>query len=435
MTQQNDNSGFTHDLAIVGMGYVGLPLATAFAQVGASILCFDTDKEKVDNINAGRQYIKHIPAEEMRRILDNGGAAASDPQRLANARAILICVPTPLTKHRDPDMRFIERTAVMLAKVITKGQLVVLESTTYPGTTREILLPKLEENGLKAGVDFHLAYSPEREDPGNLGHSAKNIPKVVGGLTPECLRLAVELYDRIVPQTVSVSSLETAEATKLMENIFRCVNIALVNELKVVFSRMGIDIWEVVEAAKSKPFGFMPFYPGPGLGGHCIPIDPFYLTWKAREYDIATRFIELAGEVNVSMPAYVVGRTAEELNRAKKCLNGADILILGLAYKKDVEDIRESPSLRLLELFAEQCANCRYHDPHAPRLRPTRDYSFSMDSIPLTEETLRQADAVVIATDHTDIDYEFVGRHAGLVIDTRNAMKNVAEPKARIAKA
>jgi UDP-N-acetyl-D-glucosamine dehydrogenase len=315
---KNTTRQTTPRVAIVGLGYVGLPLAAAFARSGLAVLGFDHDKKKVDAINAGRSYIKHIPAAEVAALLAHGGRATSDPAHLAEADAILVCVPTPLTKNRDPDMSHVESAADMLAGVLRKGQLVCLESTTYPGTTREIVLPRLEKSGLKGGRDFHLAYSPEREDPGTRGHSANAIPKVVGGLTPGCLALARALYDRVVPRTVPVSSLETAEATKLMENIFRCVNIALVNELKVVFARMGLDIWEVVDAASTTPFGYRPFQPGPGLGGHCIPIDPFYLAWKAREYESATRFIELAGEVNLAMPEYVVGRTVEELNRDRK---------------------------------------------------------------------------------------------------------------------
>lgn len=424
-----------YDVAIIGMGYVGLPLAVAFAHVGCSVLGFDTDNKKVDAINAGRQYIKHISSKSIRSITDHGGKATSSSEELSQAGAILICVPTPLNKHLDPDMHFIETTAEMLSHVVRKGQLIVLESTTYPGTTREILLPKLEQSGLKGGQDFHLAYSPEREDPGSKGHSAKDIPKVVGGLTPACLEMATTLYDRIVPETVPVSSLETAEATKLMENIFRCVNIALVNELKTVFTRMGIDIWEVVEAAKTKPFGFMPFYPGPGLGGHCIPIDPFYLTWRAREFNCPTRFIELAGEINIAMPEYVIARISEELNHDRKCVNGANILILGLAYKKDVDDLRESPSLRLMELLCKHGAEVHYHDQHIPKLGATRKYCFSKESVPLTAESLKSYDAVIIATDHSAVDYRFVGENAHLIIDTRNAMAKAGNVPARVVKA
>ena len=423
-------------IGVVGLGYVGLPLAAAFAKAGFAVLGFDLDRKKVAAINAGSSYIKHIGRQVVREILDKGGRATDDPNDLSEADAILICVPTPLTRQREPDMTYVVGTSETIGKTLRKGQLVVLESTTYPGTTREVALPILERNsGLKAGRDFFLAYSPEREDPGVGGHSAAEIPKVVGGLTPACLEAARALYEKIVPATVPVSSLETAEATKLMENIFRCVNIALVNELKQVFARMGIDVWEVVEAAKSKPFGFMPFYPGPGLGGHCIPIDPFYLTWKAREYGCSTRFIELAGEVNVAMPEYVVGRVVEELNRDRKSLNGSRILILGMAYKKDVDDVRESPSFRLLELFREGGATVDYHDPHIPALKHTRRYRFDQASIPLTGPNVAGYDAVVVATNHTDVDYRLVGEHAKLIVDTRNAMAGVPGLKARVEKA
>ncbi len=421
-------------IAIVGMGYVGLPLAAAFARSGLPVLGFDRDADKVAAINAGRSYIKHIPDEDVAALRRRGGGATTDPARLAEADDVLVCVPTPLGKNRDPDMSHVQDAADMLSGVVRKGQLVCLESTTYPGTTREVVLPRLEKSGLAAGRDFHLAYSPEREDPGRRGHSANAIPKVVGGLTPACLARARELYDRVVPRTIPVSSLETAEATKLMENIFRCVNIALVNELKQVFARMGLDIWEVIDAASSKPFGYMPFYPGPGLGGHCIPIDPFYLAWKAREYESVTRFIELAGEINVSMPEYVVARTVEELNRDRKSLNGSRILIVGLAYKPDVDDIRESPSLRLIELYARHGADAVYHDPYVPAM-PGNPGTPALASVPLTAATLRRQDAVVIATNHSGLDYGLIARAASLVIDTRNALAGVDNPKARVAKA
>lgn len=419
------------------MGYVGLPLAAAFARAGLRAIGFDLDAAKVSSLNAGKSYIKHIPDADVAAILQHGGKASSDPAALAEADAILICVPTPLTKNRDPDLGFVEKAADIIAGALRPGQLVCLESTTYPGTTREVLLPRLEKSGLKAGRDFFLAYSPEREDPGTRGHSANDIPKVVGGLTPACLARARALYDLAAPRTVPVSSLETAEATKLMENIFRCVNIALVNELKQVFARMGIDVWEVIDAAKTKPFGYMPFYPGPGLGGHCIPIDPFYLTWKAREYECATRFIELAGEVNVSMPDYVVARTAEELNRERKSLNGSRILLIGLAYKKNVDDIRESPSLRLLELFRRQGANVAYHDPHVPTAaaRDVPDWLRKLRSVPLTPGNLKKFDAVIIATDHDAIDYQALGQSARLIVDVRNAMARTRGVKAKVAKA
>ena len=423
-------------VGVLGLGYVGLPLCAAFSRAGLRVVGFDLDGEKVAAINAGRSYIKHIPDADVKRIARHGGCASSDPAALSRVDAILICVPTPLTKNRDPDMRYVENAADLLAGVLRKGQLVCLESTTYPGTTREVMLPRLEKSGLKAGRDFLLAYSPEREDPGTQGHSANEIPKVVGGLTPKCLRTARALYDQVVPSTVPMSSLEAAEATKLMENIFRCVNIALVNELKVVFSRMELDVWEIVEAAKTKPFGYMPFYPGPGLGGHCIPIDPFYLAWKAREHESATRFIELAGEVNVAMPEYVVGRTVEELNRDRKSLNGSRLLLVGLSYKKDVDDIRESPSLRLIELFQRHGATVAYHDPHIPAFSGDMEKGLApMPSIPLTAKTLAGFDAVIISTNHSDVNYRLLGRCAKLIVDTRNAMANVKGIKARVAKA
>lgn len=422
-------------IGVVGLGYVGLPLAVAFAKAGCRVIGFDIDPAKVKAIAAGKSYIQYIADADIAAIAERGGKPTSSPALLKKADAIVICVPTPLTRHREPDMRFIKSTAEMLAKVVRKGQLIVLESTTYPGTTREILLPALSQGGLKAGKDFFLAYSPEREDPGSNGHSTRDIPKVVAGLTPACLKAASALYDLIVPRTVPVSSLETAEATKLMENIFRCVNIALVNELKQVFTRMGIDVWEVIEAAKTKPFGYMPFYPGPGLGGHCIPIDPFYLTWKAREFDCFSRFIELAGEVNTVMPEYVVERTAAALNEEKKSLCGSAILVMGLAYKKDVADTRESPSLRIFELLENAGAKVDYHDPLIPVIPRTRRYKFNKKSVPLTPSSLRKYDAILITTDHSDVDYAALGKGAGLIIDTRNIMSTVRGSTARVVTA
>jgi len=413
-------------VGVIGLGYVGLPLAIEFARADFPVIGFDLDPIKVKKINAGEGYIKHIPSAAVQEIARRSNCYATTQfQNLRKADSIIICVPTPLTKQREPDMTYIIKTADTIGRHLRRGQLVVLESTTYPGTTREVVLPRLACSGLRPGRDFFLAFSPEREDPGNAKYSTRGIPKVVGGLTPHCLQLARQLYDSIVVKTVCVSSPETAEATKLLENIFRCVNIALVNELKQVFEKMGINIWEVIDAAKTKPFGFMPFYPGPGLGGHCIPIDPFYLTWKAREYETPTRFIELAGEINTAMPEYVVQRLIIALNEEGKSVKGSRILLLGVAYKKDVDDMRESPSLRLIEILGEHGAKVSYHDPFIPILPPTRRYQYHLRSVPLAASRLRAQDAVIIATDHSCVDYALIGRAARLVVDTRNAMAKV----------
>ena len=423
-------------VGVIGLGYVGLPLAIEFAKAGFPVLGFDTDAAKVRMVNAGQSYIKHIPAERVRELSGRKGCRASaDADDLKKADCILICVPTPLTRQREPDMTYIISTTSTIAGRLRKGQLVVLESSTYPGTTREVVMPPLEQKGLKAGRDFFLAFSPEREDPGNPKYSTHSIPKVVGGLTSDCLKLAVALYSAIVPKVTEVSSPEAAEATKLLENIFRCVNIALVNELKIVFERMGIDVWEVIEAAKSKPFGYMPFYPGPGLGGHCIPIDPFYLTWKAREFEIPTRFIELAGDINTAMPEYVLERLSRALNEEGKSLQGSRVLLIGAAYKKDVDDMRESPSLRLIELLRERGASVDYHDPFIPVLPPTRKYQYKMKSVALSPKSLQETDAVLISTDHSSVDYGLIGEHARLVVDTRNAMARAGKVKARVVRA
>ncbi|NLC55698.1 MAG: nucleotide sugar dehydrogenase [Armatimonadetes bacterium] len=412
-------------VGIVGMGYVGLPLVLRFGGVGFRVLGFDVDPAKVDRLNAGSSYIQHVPTERVADMVSTGlFAATSDLQRLEEPDAIIICVPTPLTRHREPNLRYVEATADAVARALRPGQLVCLESTTYPGTTEEVVLPRLASGGLQVGDDFYLAYSPEREDPGNPSFHTAIIPKVVGGMTPACLEVACTLYSQAIERVVPVSSTGVAEATKLLENIYRSVNIALVNELKVAFDRMGIDIWEVIEAAKTKPFGFQAFYPGPGLGGHCIPIDPFYLTWKAREYGISTRFIELAGEVNTSMPAYVVQKVVEGLNLQAKPLRGSRVLVLGLAYKKDVDDPRESPSLVLMELLAAGGARVDYSDPYFPSIPPMRKYAFDLESVPLTPETLASYDAVVLATDHTAFPYELIHEHAALIIDTRNAFRS-----------
>ncbi len=424
-------------VGIVGLGYVGLPLADAFLRAGFRVLGFDVDAAKVESLAAGRSYIRHVPSETVAGWLAGGRFdATADMARLAEPDAILICVPTPLNDSRDPDLAYVEGTAAAIAAALRPGQLVVLESTTYPTTTRDVLLPILRKSGLEPGRDFFLAYSPEREDPGNAHYSAAGIPKVVGGLDAESLRLAVALYSRAVVKVVPVSSPEVAEACKILENTYRAVNIALVNELKILYDRMGIDVWEVIEAAKTKPFGFQAFYPGPGLGGHCIPIDPFYLTWLARKQGLSTRFIELAGEVNRRMPEYVIDRLAEFLNESAKPLNGSRILILGMAYKKDVDDPRESPSFELLELLLAKRAVVSYHDPFIPALPRMRHYDLpAMRSVPLSAETLAAQDCVLIATDHTGVDYDLVVRHARMVLDTRNATKNVADGREKIRRA
>jgi UDP-N-acetyl-D-glucosamine dehydrogenase len=418
-------------LGIIGLGYVGLPLSLAFLRKNISVLRFDVDQGKIDTLLSGKSYIKHVPADEMTAYLQQDQFnVTADFNKLNEPDVILICVPTPLTQNREPDMQYIEKTARSIAQVLRPGQLVILESTTYPGTTVEVLLPILEKAGLAGGKDFALAYSPEREDPGNPKYSTADIPKVVGGLDQNSTRIASLFYRTALASVVEVSSTQAAEMSKLLENIFRSVNIAMVNEIKILCHRMGIDIWEVIRASSTKPFGFMPFYPGPGLGGHCIPIDPFYLTSKAREYDFPTKFIELAGEVNTAMPYYVVQRVMEGLNSRKKSLNGANILLLGMAYKKDVDDPRESPSFKLMELLQEKGAVVQYNDPHIARIKPARKYSFSMDSTPLTEEILAAMDCVLIATDHSVYDYQFILDHANLVVDTRNAcngLQGVAE--------
>ena len=412
-------------VGVVGLGYVGLPLCLAFAEVGCRALGFDIDPAKPERIAAGETYLKHIPAERIRKQVAEGKlAATTDFDRLIEVDAILICVPTPLTKHLEPDLSFVERTAEAIAKRLRPGQIVILESTTYPGTTTEIVLPILEATGLKAGRDFWLAFSPEREDPGNLDFSTATIPKIVGADDAESRALAMALYRAFAKQLVEVSSSATAEAVKLTENIFRSVNIALVNELKLIYGAMGIDIWEVIDAAKTKPFGYMPFYPGPGLGGHCIPIDPFYLTWKAREYNLSTRFIELAGQINNRMPEHVVDEMARAMDaRLQRGLNRARVLIIGLAYKKNVDDTRESPALRLMELLEGRGAVVDYYDPFAPEIPPTREHPrlAGRKSVNWDLSLIRTYDAVLIATDHDGVDYRGLAEAAKLVVDTRNA--------------
>jgi UDP-N-acetyl-D-glucosamine dehydrogenase len=427
----------TARVGIIGLGYVGLPLARAFADRGIAVLGFDTDASKVARLQRGESYIGHIPDEAIRRMRGERRFEATDDfRRLDEPDAIVICVPTPLTETREPDLTYVVASARAIADRLRPGQLVVLESTTYPGTTRQVVLPILEAGGLAAGRDFFLAFSPEREDPGNPEYSAPTIPKVVGGLDPASLDLAAALYARMVTRVVPVSSPEVAEACKILENTYRAVNIALVNELKVLYDRMGIDVWEVIEAARTKPFGFQAFYPGPGLGGHCIPIDPFYLTWIARKHGLSTRFIELAGEINTAMPAYVVGRIADALNERGKPVKGSRITLLGMAYKKDVDDPRESPGFELMDRLLEKGASVQYNDPHIPALPPMRHYPhLRMASQELTREYLQAQDCTVIVTDHSAYDWPWIVAHAPLVVDTRNATRNVVEGRERIVRA
>ena len=423
-------------IGVIGLGYVGLPLVREFTRGGAKVLGFDVDPVKVKMIKAGKSYIEHIPSSVVQEMIGSGKfEATTDLSRLREPDCILICVPTPLTKTHVPDMTYIEMTTDAIAKELRSGQLIVLESTTYPGTTREVMLPVLERSGLKVGKDFFLAFSPEREDPGRKDYSTKTIPKVVGGFDPNSLKLAVACYRIAIDTVVPVSSCEAAEACKILENTYRCVNIALVNELKTLFDRMGIDVWEVIRAASTKPFGFTPFYPGPGLGGHCIPIDPFYLTWKAREVGMPTRFIELAGEVNVAMPRYVVARLADALNDRGKAVRGSKVLVLGLAYKKDIDDVRESPSLELIELLQAKGAKVDYNDPHVPHTHKMREHDLKMASKKISPKMLAGYDVVVISTDHSSYDYDAIVAGARLVIDTRNATKNVKRGRNKIVKA
>ena len=426
-------------IAIVGLGYVGLPLSLQFARRGVEVLGLDIDAAKVDALNAGRSYIKHIESADIAKFRKEGAFAAStDFSLIRDLDAVIICVPTPLNKNREPDISCVLNTGRAIAPHLSKGSLVALESTTYPGTTDQELREVLEAgSGMTAGADFHLAFSPEREDPGNADSKVETVPKVVGGYTPACLERAMALYGRAVKVLVPVSSCRVAEATKLLENIFRSVNIALVNELKVVYAAMGIDIWEVIHAAKTKPFGFMPFYPGPGLGGHCIPIDPFYLTWKAREYSQNTRFIELAGEINTGMPKYVVSRVMEALNSKRKALNGAKVLVLGLAYKPNVEDDRESPSYVLMDLLAEGGAEVAYHDPYVPVIKPTREHSHwaGTESVTWSRSTIAAFDLVLIATAHACVNYQELADTAQCVVDTRNALTAVRVAAGKVWKA
>lgn len=454
-------------VGIIGLGYVGLPLGLEFAKKGFKVIGFDVDERKIPVLAEGKSYIKHIKHERIKEFFvdKKNFEATSDFSRLPETDAIIICVPTPLTEHREPDMSYIINTGEIIQNYLRKGQLVSLESTTYPGTTEEILLPLFENapihqqkkaakkeleyaavegedfksNGsvesFKVGEDFYLAFSPEREDPNNPKYSTSTIPKVVGGVTENCLNVSQALYDQIIVQTVPVSSTRAAEATKLLENIYRSINIALVNELKMVFERMNIDVWEVINAASTKPFGYHPFYPGPGLGGHCIPIDPFYLTWKAREFEINTKFIELAGEINTYQPYYVVEKCMEALNTHKKSLNGSKVLILGASYKKDIDDMRESPSLKLIEILREKGAEVDYNDPYVPKLPATRKYKYDMASVDLTEDNLKKYDLVLLSTDHTDYDHKHIYKHAQLIVDTRNAFRASGIVNGKIIKA
>ncbi|MDD4889598.1 MAG: nucleotide sugar dehydrogenase [Phycisphaerae bacterium] len=425
-------------IGIVGLGYVGLPLVREFAAAGCKVLGFDVDPRKIQMLAAKKSYIKHIPESLIAQLVDSGKfSATSAMDRLGEPDAVIICVPTPLTAAREPDMTYIESTARSIAAALRPGQLIVLESTTYPGTTREVVLPILEAgtNKLKAGQDFLLAFSPEREDPGRKDHSTRTIPKIVGGLDADSQSAAVAMYSQAVKQVVPVSSPEVAEAAKILENVFRCVNIAMVNELKILFDKMGIDVWDVIAAASTKPFGFMPFYPGPGLGGHCIPIDPFYLTWKARQYGEATRFIELAGEINTGMPAYVIRRVQDALNDRGRAMKGSRVLVLGLAYKKDVDDDRESPSFHLIEQLEAKGAHVDYNDPFVPVTRPGREHKLDKKSVELTDVSIGSYDCVLIATDHTSYDYAKIVAAAKLVVDSRNATAKVTAGREKIIKA
>jgi UDP-N-acetyl-D-glucosamine dehydrogenase len=412
-------------IGVMGLGYVGLPLVKAFLKKGFPVTGFDIDPKKVRMLNRGKRYLKHIAIDELKSAFRTKRfLATADFRLLSKMDAVIICVPTPLDSHRNPDLSFVLNTTETIAKTLRKGQLVVLESTTYPGTTDDEMRPILERGGLKAGRDFFLAFSPERENPGDPVFSTERIPKVVGGYSKDCLRVANALYSQVVVKTVPVSSTKVAESAKLLENIFRSVNIALVNEMKVILDRMDIDVWEVIKAASSKPFGFMPFFPGPGLGGHCIPIDPFYLTWKAREVDYSTKFIELAGEINTSMPSYVISKTVEALGERGRSIKGARVLVLGIAYKKDIDDQRESPSLKIINLLQEKGAKVSYNDPHIPELGPTREYpGFVISSVPLSARRLKTTDAVIIATDHSAYDYDWILKNSRLIVDTRNVIK------------
>lgn len=415
-------------IGIVGLGYVGLPLMLRYAEEGYKIIGFDIDPDKTNKLNEGHSYIKHIPSQSISNAVKKGFVATTDFSKAKDVDALIVCVPTPLTKHREPDMSFIVSTMETLQPHLREGQVLSLESTTYPGTTDEILKPMVEKRGLQIGQNFFLIFSPEREDPGNPNFNTKTIPKVVGGTCPSCLDVGVALYSNIIDQVVPVSSTKAAEMTKLLENIHRAVNIGLVNEMKIVADKMGIDIHEVIRAAATKPFGFTPYYPGPGLGGHCIPIDPFYLTWKAREYGLHTRFIELSGEVNTSMPNYVIAKLVDGLNERSKALKGSKILVLGIAYKKNIDDMRESPSVQLMELLRDKGATVHYCDPYVPTFPKMREHHFDLSSVELNAETLSKYDCVLLATNHDDFDYNMILENSQMIVDTRGVYLE-ANPK------
>jgi UDP-N-acetyl-D-glucosamine dehydrogenase len=411
-------------IGVIGLGYVGLPLLLRYIEAGYRVLGFDIDPEKVNQLNSRKSYIEHIPSHQVAQAVDSGFQATTDFSRTTEADALIICVPTPLNRYREPDLSYVTNTMDSLLPYLRSGQLVSLESTTYPGTTDEELKPRIESTGLKVGRDIYLVYSPEREDPGNVGYTTRTIPKVCGGVTQECIRAGVKLYEAAIDRVVPVSSTRAAEMTKLLENIHRAVNIGLVNEMKIVADRMDIDIHEVIDAAATKPFGFVPYYPGPGLGGHCIPIDPFYLTWKAREFGLHTRFIELAGEVNSCMPMWVVKKVADGLNKNRKAIYGSRILILGLAYKKNVDDVRESPAVEIMEILSKSGAELNYHDPHILKFPVMREHDFNLASVDLGASMLAEYDCVVIVTNHDKIDYELVRANARLIVDSRGVYRN-----------
>jgi UDP-N-acetyl-D-glucosamine dehydrogenase len=407
-------------IGIIGLGYVGLPLSLRFTEVGFKVLGFDIDPKKIEQLNQGQNYIKHIDSERVLSAWQSGKlTATNDFSKCLEVDVIILCLPTPLGQHRDPDLSYVIKTIDLILPYLKKGQLISLESTTYPGTTEEEIKPKIEHQGFKIGEDIFLVYSPEREDPGNPKFSTSNIPKVIGGVTSNCLEIGCFLYQQIVETVVPVSSTQVAEMSKLLENIYRAVNISLVNELKIVADQMGIDIWEVIKAASTKPFGFTPFYPGPGLGGHCIPIDPFYLTWKAKEYGINTRFIELAGEINTFMPQWVVNKLIEALNNQEKSLKNSQILILGIAYKKNIDDSRESPAVELMSILQKKGAIIHYCDPYIPIFPKKRDYYFDLQSLEINPQLLMEMDCILIATDHDDFDYDLIQKYSKLIIDTR----------------